>query len=275
MSTLEKVVGADLLTEIPSFAGIYTQGSDEPSSPAVAARRLLVSLIIPTLNEAQNLPRVLSELPTNLHEILVVDGHSTDDTREIVEGFNGPTRFVTQPGVGKGDALRHGFEQATGDVIITFDADGSADPSEIPKFVRAIANGADAALGSRYLFGGSSDDMTAVREFGNIALRTITNLVHGVRFTDVTYGYNAFSSLATNQLVQLGGEFEIETVNRLMVLRAGLPWIEIPCVERRRFFGKSNLRPVQAGLRITRAIIALRLMPGSCHVRSPGRWRGR
>ena len=99
--------------------------------------------------------------------------------------------------------------------------------------------------------------------------------MHGVKFTDVTYGYNAFSKRATRDLVQLGGGFEIETVNRLMVLRSGLPWIKIPCVERRRFFGKSNLRPVQAGLRITRAIIALRLMPGSCHVRSLGRRRGR
>ena len=273
MTTLKQSEAADLLIETRPFLELQaaTTVEEQVSSPEIGARgssrELLVSLIIPTLNEARNLPKVLSELPLDVHEILVVDGHSTDNTKQIVEDFDGPTRFVTQPGIGKGDALRHGFALATGDVVITFDADGSADPAEIPAFVRAIASGAEAALGSRYMFGGGSEDITLLRSSGNRLLRTAANIAFSSNFTDLAYGYNAFSAHATQELVQLGGGFEIETVNRLMVLRAGLPWIEVPSVERNRLFGNSNLRPFHAGLRILRSIIALRLMPGSRHKR--------
>ena len=73
-----------------------------------------------------------------------------------------------------------------------FDADGSADPAEIPRFVEALVEGADFAKGSRFRPGGGSADITAVRRLGNRFLHTWMNVSFRTRFTDLCYGYNAF-----------------------------------------------------------------------------------
>ncbi len=88
-----------------------------------------VSVIIPTLNEGQNLPHVFAKLPRDLHEVIVVDGFSTDDTLDVVRLLRPDAKIVLQQNRGKGDALRCGFEAATGDILVMLDADGSADPS--------------------------------------------------------------------------------------------------------------------------------------------------
>lgn len=104
-----------------------------------------VSVIIPTLNEAQNLPHVLAKLPGRLHEVIVVDGFSTDDTLDVARLLRPAAKIVLQQCRGKGDALRCGFEAATGDVLVMLDADGSADPAEIPAFVETLMAGVDFA----------------------------------------------------------------------------------------------------------------------------------
>src|SRR5450759_2101921 len=77
-----------------------------------------VSVIIPTLNEAQNLPPVLANLPGRLHEVIVVDGFSTDDTLEVARLLRPDAKIVLQRCRGKGEALRCGFEAATGDALV-------------------------------------------------------------------------------------------------------------------------------------------------------------
>src|SRR5690606_12797207 len=86
----------------------------------------------------------------------------------------------------------HGFEAATGDIIVMLDADGSADPNEIPAYVEALVNGADFAKGTRFARGGGSTDITPIRRLGNWALNTLTNTLYRTKFTDLCYGYNAF-----------------------------------------------------------------------------------
>ncbi|MFP5072715.1 hypothetical protein ACLFMI_23995 [Pseudonocardia nantongensis] len=73
-----------------------------------------------------------------------------------------------------------------------FDADGSADPGEIPAFVEALVDGADVAKGSRFRSGGGSDDITALRRWGNAGLDAVANLLFRTSYTDLCYGYNAF-----------------------------------------------------------------------------------
>src|SRR5689334_22047609 len=127
----------------------------------------LVSVVIPALNEARNLPHVFSRLPEGLHEVILVDGHSVDDTLTTARLLRPDVRIIMQTRKGKGNALICGFAAATGDVIVTLDADGSADPGEIPRFVQALLNGADFAKGTRFADGGGSSDITRLRRLGN------------------------------------------------------------------------------------------------------------
>ena len=93
---------------------------------------------------------------------------------------------------GKGNALACGFDAATGDVIAMVDADGSADPGEIPAFVRGALCGADFAKGTRFAAGGGSSDITRLRKLGNRGLTPLFNLCYGARYSDLCYGYNVF-----------------------------------------------------------------------------------
>ncbi len=154
--------------------------------------RYRVSVVIPTLNEARNLPHVFARLPRDIHEVIVVDGHSVDDTLMVAQRLRPGTRIVMQTRSGKGNALACGFAAATGDIIAMVDADGSADPCEIPRFVKALADGADFAKGTRFAPGGGSSDITRLRAMGNRALVGFVNLSYGTRYTDLCYGFNAF-----------------------------------------------------------------------------------
>src|SRR5258708_22425361 len=90
-----------------------------------------VSLVMPTLNEARGLRRVLPALPEWLHEVFIVDGHSSDATIAVAEELCPNAVVITQQSRGKGGALKEGIRAATGTIIITMDADGSMDPGDI------------------------------------------------------------------------------------------------------------------------------------------------
>jgi len=87
-----------------------------------------VSVVVPTYNEAKNLPHVFSLMPDDIHEIIVVDGRSVDDTIEVAKSLRPDVKIVLQNRLGKGNAMACGFEAVTGDIVVMLDADGSADP---------------------------------------------------------------------------------------------------------------------------------------------------
>src|SRR5919205_2035705 len=104
--------------------------------PARASRPTpRVSVVIPTYNEARNLPHVFALLPEDLHEVIVVDGNSVDDTVAVARRLRPDVRIVRQNRRGKGNAMACGFAAVTGDIVIMLDADGSADPREIRSYV--------------------------------------------------------------------------------------------------------------------------------------------
>ena len=142
--------------------------------------------MVPALNEARNLAAVLPTLP-DAHEVILVDGGSVDGTVETAQAVMPDIRVVRQLRRGKGNALAAGFAQVTGDVVVMFDADGSADPAEIPAFVDALVEGADFAKGSRFRPGGGSHDITPIRNAGNKFLNTVMNVSFRTRFTDLCY----------------------------------------------------------------------------------------
>ena len=218
-----------------------------------------VSVVIPALNEAANLPHVLPYIPTSVHEILLVDGHSTDGTDEVALRLRPDVRIVRQTGRGKGNALRSGFEAATGDIIVMLDADGSTDPAEIPAFVGALLAGADFAKGSRFAQGGGTADMPFYRRWGNRAFVWMVRVLFGGGYTDLCYGYNAFWSYMIPVLELDGDGFEIETMMNIRALQAGIRIAEVPSFEDKRRYGDGRLRTIPDGWRVLMTILRERL----------------
>jgi hypothetical protein len=162
-----------------------------------------------------------------------------------------------------------GFAAATGDVLVMLDADGSADPTEIPTFIAALLAGADFAKGSRFTPGGASHDITLLRRTGNAGLNRVANTLFGTRHTDLCYGYNAFwadllplldlPDPHTRTPTMIWGDgFEIETLLNCRVAAAGLTITEVPSVERRRLHGVTKLRTFTDGTRVLRTLLAER-----------------
>ncbi|MFD9538657.1 MULTISPECIES: glycosyltransferase family 2 protein [unclassified Streptomyces] len=214
-----------------------------------------VSVVIPAMNEAENLPYVFKTLPDWIHEVVLVDGNSTDDTIRVARELRPDVVVVKQVGKGKGDALISGFAACTGEIIVMVDADGSADGEEIVSYVSALVGGADFAKGSRFANGGGTDDMTPVRKFGNWALCTVVNRKFGARYTDLCYGYNAFWKHCLDRITLDCTGFEIETLMNIRVVKAGLRVQEVPSHEYNRIHGVSNLSAVRDGIRVLRVIL--------------------
>lgn len=132
-----------------------------------------VSVIVPTVNEAKNLPHVLPRIPGWIDEVILVDGNSTDGTVDVARSILPDIVVVDQARLGKGAALAAGFAAARGDILITLDADGSADPAEMAAFVGALLAGADFVKGSRFLQGGDTRDMEYALGHNRFIIRQI------------------------------------------------------------------------------------------------------
>jgi len=223
--------------------------------PAAArSGQVTVSLIIPTLNEAQNLAHVLPTLPDMVDELVIVDGGSTDGTLEVIRQLRPDAKIIEEPRRGKGIALQVGFAAAAGDILVIMDADGSMDPLDIPTFVAALNAGADVAKGSRFVQGGGSSDLTPVRTLGNYMLTKAVRMTFGGRYSDLCYGYMAFwrHVLPTFDGGAVG--FEVETFLNVRTLAAGLRVVEIASFESPRIHGQSHLRTFSDGFRVLRTI---------------------
>ena len=246
-------VGSDPLDEVLLRRAQTTGKAGRSANPTV-------TVIIPALNEAENLPYVLGRLDPRLHEVILVDGDSVDDTTGIAQRLYPGLRALSQPLRGKGDALCAGFRAATGDIIVMLDADGSADPAEIPAFVGALCAGADFAKGSRFIQGAGTSDMPLYRRLGNFSFVLLVRLLFGGRYSDLCYGYNAFWSDVLPRLRLDSNGFEIETVMNIRTLRAKLHVVEVASFESRRVYGSSKLRTVPDGWLVLKAILRERLM---------------
>jgi hypothetical protein len=246
------------LDEALWLAPVEENARDESSSGSAVgvdganngATRPTVSVVIPALNEAMNLPLVLPKIGSAVDEVILVDGDSNDGTREVARSVLRGIRIIDQAGHGKGAALRTGFEAAGGDIIVMLDADGSTDPREIPAFVCALVAGADLAKGSRFVPGGGTADMSLFRRIGNAALLRAVRWLFGGRYTDLCYGYMAFWKRVLPRLDLDADGFEIETQISVKALRSGLKVTEV-----------ASLRP---GVSTARRIFARCLTDGAC-----------
>ncbi len=219
-----------------------------------------VSLVIPTLNEAENLRLLLPTIPAWIDQVIIVDGRSKDDTIEVAESFADrlPIDVVLEKDKGKGAALRAGFAAAHGEIIVAIDADCSMHPCEMPLLISALTAGADFAKGSRFVQGGGSADLSRFRALGNRGLTQIVKILYGGSFTDLCYGYFAFWRRHLAVINPTCDGFEVETFVKLRAIKAGLRIAEVPSFETLRVHGASNLRAIPDGFRVLRTILSER-----------------
>jgi glycosyltransferase involved in cell wall biosynthesis len=216
-----------------------------------------VSVVIPTLNEADNLRLLLPTIPGWVSEVIIVDGRSTDETVCVAEAFARERHLsiVMESRKGKGAALRAGFHSALSDIIVALDADCSMHPCEILLLTAALMAGADFAKGSRFIQGGGTADMSRFRSVGNWGLMQIVNVLYGGSFSDLCYGYFAFWRRHLSVIDPTCDGFEVETFIKLQALKANLRIAEVPSFETLRVHGASNLRAIPDGLRVLRTIL--------------------
>lgn len=251
-----------------SSAHVANRGIHLPDSvghlPAAGYRRdrngksrapLTVSLVIPVKNEARNIAWVLDQISDDFHEVILVDGNSTDATLITAVRCRPDIRIVSQEGAGKGSALRTGFLAATGDVIVMMDADGSMTPDEITHYLHFLANGFDFVKGSRFIPGGGSLDITPFRRLGNRFLLGVFNTLYKSDLTDLCYGFCAFHRRYLDVLALSATGFEIEAEMVVRSVQAGLRVAEVPSLELPRRAGSSNLNSIRDGIRVLRTVL--------------------
>jgi len=221
----------------------------------MVSQRARVSVLICTLNEEESLPHMLPKIPAWVDEVLLVDGHSADNTVEVAKGLRPNIRILYQPGRGKGDALRYGFKQASGDIIITLDADGSTDPEEMQKFIEPLLKGYDFVKGSRFALG-LPRKKSWHRILGNWIIVMTFNILFFKRYTDLCSGYNAFWKKAIERLdLYSPNGFENEPLINSRVRKSGLKVLEVGHLDRGRIRGYSKAPSWRDGFMDIKTII--------------------
>ena len=222
-----------------------------------------ISVVIPAKNEEGCLPQMLAELPKDLiYEIIVVDGHSTDNTVKVVKdmGFT----CITQEGKGYGMAVSTGLKHATGEYVTFIDADGSYDPAALPIMLKGIEEeGFDAVFCSRYLPESGSDDDTFIRLIGNKFFTWMLRFVHGVRLSDSLFLYMLTKRSVFNHFDMQSKTFEWCIEFPINIHNSGFKYKEIPSRERPRLAGESKVNAVVDGLIILWWMIKFRLQSKS------------
>lgn len=202
-----------------------------------------ISIVIPTRNEEGMIKEIINGCRPYADELLVVDGHSTDKTREIAE--NAGVKVILDNGKGKGAALRQAATVVSGDIIVFIDADGSHDPQDIQKLVEPIIKGeADHVSGSR-LIGGSSELHGGFDECFRLMGSSFITACINWRFKVVlSESQNGFRAIRTDVIKQLDLAEDITTIEQEMImktLKKGFRMAEVPTHEHKRKMGYSKI----------------------------------
>jgi glycosyltransferase involved in cell wall biosynthesis len=210
-----------------------------------------MTLIISAKNEEATIEDVLRSSRPLADDILVVDGHSTDNTREIALKMG--ARVVSDHGKGKGDGVRVGIQEASGDILVFIDADGSHAPQDIPRLVQPILEGrADLVIGSR-MTGGSDELHGDIYRFfrmtGSHIILVLINYRWNIRLTDVQNGFRAINTQVARKLNLKENSHSIEQEMVMKCAKQGYRLAEVPSHEFERKHGKSTINLKKAWLR--------------------------
>ena len=204
---------------------------------------MIVSVVIPTRNEEATIGGIIDAVKAYGDEVLVVDGHSTDNTKQI--SLEHGARYVLDGGKGKGDGIRVGFREAGGDIVVFIDADGSHVPADIPKLVKPIIDHKAAMVIGCRMTGGSDElhgDLGKfIRYIGSMIITLIVNYRWKVRLTDIQNGFRAVNRQAGLGTNLVENSFTIEQEMAMKFLRNGDRVMNIPSHEYARQAGMSGI----------------------------------
>ncbi len=219
-----------------------------------------VSVILAAFNESGTIEQVVQgcrEHTPNLHEIIVVDDGSHDDTAQLAKKAGARVIRLSRNG-GKGVAIRRGIADASGDVLLFMDADGQDEPREIPLLINAFGPNIDMVVGSRFLGTFGEGAITPLNRLGNRALTEIVNVLFGARLTDTQAGFRAVRREAALRARLSARRYDIEVDLLLSVLRSGARVVEVPVTRLRRDHGQTHLDSFRDGTRILLRILRKR-----------------
>lgn len=209
-----------------------------------------VCILIPTLNEEESIESVIKEFQSlGFEKILVIDGHSTDDTVERARKTG--ARVVIQRGTGKGRAMKEAFELIDEAYTVLIDGDRTYLPSEVNLLLNPVLDGrADHVVGNR--FGNlETGSFKKLNMFGNRIINHFFGIIYGVRLADILSGYRAFVTEGVRSLDLNMPGFEIESEITIESVKKGLRIAEVPITYRPRPKGtKTKLNPLRDGLKI-------------------------
>jgi dolichol-phosphate mannosyltransferase len=225
--------------------------STSHTDPVTAIDRVWV--VLPTYNEIDNLQAISTAILDHLPRatVLVVDDASPDGTGDLADrlaGADDRIRVLHRAGKeGLGKAYRHGFRVALdggAGIVVQMDADFSHDPAELPRLLGAIADGADVAIGSRYVPGARVEGWPLSRRLISRGGGRYASMLLGLPVKDPTGGFKCFRADALRSIglsgLQAGGyAFQIETTYR--AARLGLRVVEVPITFRDRTRGNSKM----------------------------------
>jgi glycosyltransferase involved in cell wall biosynthesis len=220
-----------------------------------------VSVVIPVFNEERTIGNIIARTKDTMdklnvpYEVLVVDDGSIDKSLQISKNEGAET--FREPHLGKGHAIRAGFQKAKGNIIVTLDSDGSHRPEEIPTVLESVIDGkADLSIGSR--FSNSSLGLTKIPRINRLGNRTFNRLIEfltGARISDSQSGFRAVKSTVMVKLNLNSQGYEVESEMLIKAWKKGARIAEIPISFDQRTMGKSRLDPLKDGMRILCSII--------------------
>jgi len=190
-----------------------------------------LSVVIPVYNERTTLLEIVNRVksvPLD-KEIILVDDYSTDGTRDLLRQLekDGAKVFYHERNMGKGAALRTGFQHASGDFVIVQDADLEYDPGEYPKLLQPLLDGrADVVYGSR--FSGKRHNMTFLHNLGNQFLTLMTNILFQTSITDMETCYKLFPRKTIQSIQIVSNRFNFEPEITAKLLKRRLRIVEVP-----------------------------------------------
>jgi len=217
---------------------------------AMTSKVEMVSVVIPTLNEAGNIREALTTIEKEVaypKEIIVVDGDSTDGTQEIVKDTN--CKLIIEPRRGYGIALRTGIKHAKGDVIVMVDGDGTYEVRHINRLLDTmIKNNAEMVLATRMY-----DPHKAMGMMNFVANKVLTffyDLLFGQFLSDTQSGFRAISRPAFEKVEFKEDDMSFATEMLVGFAKEGFKMVEVPSVYKRRKYGKTKLRKIKSGVEI-------------------------